>query len=189
MLIVIPSIFSGTLILAISWKHCSLNSCALFSSEVSFGTFLCLAFAIVHDSHTGNIPFKLFIPSWCAVFLVVSSLRCPKYSWACLTLILKIFFASSFRLSRLELSNTTDATSKLSGSCVSYLLKIAQYSAPPLVLIIFSNMNSRAPFFSFMHFLFPLNRYSFFSILVTLNRLKLKLSLTCMSLSSALIYF
>jgi hypothetical protein len=105
----------------------------LFSSEVSFATFLCLAFAIAHDLHTGNIPLKRFIPSWCAVFLVMSSLRCPKYSWARLMLILKIFFASSFRLSRLELSDTIDATSKLSGSCVSCLLKIAHYSAPRLV--------------------------------------------------------
>ncbi len=61
------------------------------------------------------------------------------------------------------------------------------HSAPPLVLITLSNVNTCAPFFSFMHFLFPLNRYHFFSILVTLNRLKLKFLLTCTSLSSALI--
>jgi hypothetical protein len=91
LLIMITSIVSGTLIMVISWKHCPLNSYTMFSSEVSFGPFLYLAFAIAHNSHTGNIPLERFIPSWCAIFLVMSSLRYPKYSWACLTLILKIF--------------------------------------------------------------------------------------------------
>ena len=79
LLIVIHYIFSGTLIVNIV-EALPIELLCLFSSEVSFATFLCLAFAIAHDLHTGNITLKRFILSRCAVFLVMSSLRCPRYS-------------------------------------------------------------------------------------------------------------
>ncbi len=73
---------TGTLILARLWRTQPLNSVALYSPGGSFRMFLSFAFAIGHDSQTGNDPCKRIIPRYLAVILVVSSLRCPRYSWA-----------------------------------------------------------------------------------------------------------